>query len=249
MASAPEPHPDPQPGPRLTPDLVAQRELLPEATTRLVRTVDGLADDDFGTPSLLPGWTRAHVVAHLALNSEGLAAALTGIVQDEPAPVYASQEARDGDIEALAKADPGELRDRLLAGTTLFDDAVGALPEDAWETRVERTPGGRTFRASATLGMRLREVEIHHADLDAGYSHAEWPPTFSGLVLESMARRGAAREPFTADPVDLDGTFAYGDGGPTVTGTAADLAWWVTGRGAGEGLSTDHGPLPGIEAW
>lgn len=243
------PDPSTDSRPALPVDLGAQRELLHEATARLVRTVDGLADDDFAAPSLLPGWTRAHVVAHLALNSEGLAGALTGIVQDEPTPVYASQEARDGDIETLAKAEPTELRDRLLGGTTLFDDAVTAVPEDAWDTRVERTPGGRTFKASAVVGMRLREVEVHHADLDAGYHHAQWPTEFSGLVLEAMARRGAAREPFTADPTDLDGTFAYGEGGPTVTGTAADLAWWATGRGAGEGLTTDHGPLPGIEAW
>ena len=42
--------------------------------------------------------------------------------------------------------------------------------------RIERTPGGdRTFAGAASRGMRLREVEIHHADLDAGYTHADWP--------------------------------------------------------------------------
>ena len=52
-------------------------ELLPEATQRLVRTVDGLDDDALAAPSGLPDWTRAHVVAHLALNAEGLASVLT----------------------------------------------------------------------------------------------------------------------------------------------------------------------------
>lgn len=255
MPPDPGPVPRPAPAPADTPapapadTVAAQRELLHEATTRLVRTVDGFEDDDFEASSLLPGWSRAHVVAHLALNSEGLAGVLTGIVQGEPVPMYASQESRDDDIATLAKAEPADLRHRLLAGTTQLDDAIAAVPDDAWETRVERTPGGRTFRAAAVAGMRLREVEVHHADLDAGYDHRDWPPAFSALVLEAMARRGAAREPFTADPTDLHGTFAYGEGGPTVTGTAADLAWWVTGRGAGEGLRPSHGRLPGIEPW
>jgi maleylpyruvate isomerase len=51
-------------------------ELLPEATQRLVRTVDRLDDEALAAPSGLPGWTRGHVVAHLALNAEGMAAVL-----------------------------------------------------------------------------------------------------------------------------------------------------------------------------
>lgn len=228
----------------------AQRQLLRDATARLVRTVDGFSDEEFAAPSLLPGWTRAHVVAHLTLNAEGLEGALTGVVQAEPVPMYASQEARDADIEQLSGAEPATLRARLLGAATELDDAIAAVPDDAWDTVIERTPGSRrTFRAGAVPAMRLREVEIHHADLGAGYSHRDWPAAFPVLVLEAMAKRGPASRPFTAAPIDLDVTFTYGEGGPTVTGTAADLAWWVTGRGAGEGLTSDDGELPRIEEW
>ena len=51
---------------------------LTEAGQRLVRTVDGFSGDDWSAPSLLPGWTRAHVVAHLALNGEALGGVLRG---------------------------------------------------------------------------------------------------------------------------------------------------------------------------
>ena len=51
---------------------------------RLVRTVDGFTGDDWSLPTGLPGWTRAHVVAHLALNAEGLVGALGGVVAGEP---------------------------------------------------------------------------------------------------------------------------------------------------------------------
>jgi maleylpyruvate isomerase len=227
-------------------------EELAEATQRLLRTVDALPDEEYGAPSLLPGWSRGHVVAHLVLNAEGLAGALTGIATGEPTTTYASTEARDADIEELAGAEPSELRTRLLAATTHLADAIAAVPDDAWDTVLERTPDGPTFAAGAVPGMRLREVEIHHADLGAGYAPADWPTTFVEWVLKSMARRGPSRTPFTADPDDLDGTWQCGDvteGSPVVRGSAADLAWWLTGRGDGAGLTTDGGTLPRIEAW
>ena len=59
----------------------AEFELLPEATQRLVRTVDGLDDEALGAPSGLPDWTRGHVVAHLALNAEALAGVLEGVIE------------------------------------------------------------------------------------------------------------------------------------------------------------------------
>ena len=233
------------------PDEIQRRRVqLQEASARLVRTVDALTPDQYREPSLLPGWSRAHVVAHLALNAEGLVAALTGVVSGEPVPMYASDAARGSDIEALSAAEPAELRERLMAGVTELDDAVAAVPDDAWGADIERTPGSdRRFRAGAVVSMRLREVEIHHADLDAGYGRHDWPPAFSALVLEGMARRGPAERPFTAAPTDLDTVFAYGEGGPTVSGSAADLAWWVTGRGTGDGLTSSDGGLPRIEEW
>ncbi|WP_167735985.1 maleylpyruvate isomerase family mycothiol-dependent enzyme [Nocardioides sp. 503] len=226
---------------------------LQDATSRLVRTVDALTDEEYAAASLLPDWSRAHVVAHLALNAEALTGVLRGIVGGEPTTMYASQEQRDADIEELAAADPSELRDRLLGSTTDLADAMAAVPDEGWDTVVERTPGsGRTFVAHAVPGMRLREVEIHHADLAAGYTRAEWPTSFSERVLRSMMKRDAGDEPFTAVPHDLAGTWQCGevtDSSPVVRGSAADLAWWLTGRDDGEGLTTDSDALPRIEAW
>lgn len=223
--------------------------LLSEATQRLVRGVDGFHGPDWGVPSLLPGWTRSHVVAHLALNAEGLAAALTGVVQLEPAPMYVSQESRDTDIEELAVAESDELRERFLASTTQLDEALAKVPDDARSSRLERTPGGPTFSVGAVPLMRLREVEIHHADLLAGYTHHDWPQEFATLLVGSAARLEAWSKPFRASATDVGEVWECGGGGPTVTGTAADLGWWLTGRGDGEGLASDDGELPRIGAW
>jgi len=225
----------------------AHLEELAEASRRLVRTVDAMAETSYAEPSLLPDWTRGHVVAHLALNAEGLAGALRGLTEGRSVPMYASQEARDGDIATLGTARPEAIRNRLLGGVTDFGHAVAAVPEDAWGTGIDRTPGQRAFKAGSVPKMRLREVEIHHADLGLAYTRADWDPAFAVLLIESMAKRDF-EVPLTVHAVDLDRTWHLGDGGPTVSGAAVDLGWWLTGRGDGDGLSSD-GELPRIEGW
>ena len=228
--------------------------LLADADQALVRTVDGLDETAYGEPSVLPGWTRAHVVAHLTLNAEGLAGVLHGAHVGEARPMYASQEARDGDIAELAGAAPADLRERFLASVGVFGEALDAMHEADWEGRFERTPGGQDLALASVPLMRVREVEIHHADLAAGYGAADWPEAFRVVLLQSMTKRPYPA-PFSVRPTDLDRTWRYGDhggsvaSGPVVSGTSAALGWWLTGRGAGEGLTSDTNELPEVEAW
>lgn len=234
-------------------DVPARLQALEAASDRLLATVEGLSPAGFAEPSVLPDWTRAHVVAHLTLNAEGLAAALSGLAAGEPRPIYASDEARDTDIDDLAGADPSEIRDRLMAGTTILDDAIAAVPDDVWGTRVERTPGGRRIRAAAFPGMRLRELEIHHVDLDAGYTTAAWSAEFAEYLLDAMAKRVSAQD-FEVRPLDSPRTWVFGSADaeypvPVVTGPVADVGWWLTGRPAGDTLHCSHGELPPIEGW
>ena len=227
-------------------------EALHEATQRLVRTVDGLDDGAWRAPSLLPGWSRGHVAAHLVLNAEGLAAALEGLVAGERVPMYVSPEARDHDIDELSAGEVAPVRDRLLASTTRFADAVAALAPEHWAADVERVPGGVTFAAAAVPAMRWREVEIHHADLGAGYTRRDWDPVFADAVVDTLATRLAEHAPgFTVVLTDAGRSREVGSvaaGAPEVRGPAADVGWWLSGRGDGEGLTCDGG-LPAIAAW
>jgi maleylpyruvate isomerase len=226
---------------------------LVRADQRLVRTVDSLDDEAYAAPSGLPGWTRAHVVAHLALNAEALADVVGGLARAEPVPMYASPEARDRDVDELAAAPATEVRDRLLGGVTQFADAVTVLPEDRWAGVVERTPGGPTFPAHQLVARRLTEVEVHHADLDAGYTPADWPRAFAVMLVESMRSR-AWPSPFRVLARDVARTWDFGPDvsgvrGPTVTGDSHAVAWWLTGRGDGSDLTVDQGRLPEVEKW
>jgi maleylpyruvate isomerase len=233
------------------PSIVA---MLDSGTRRLVRSVDKMTDEQYTQPSLLPGWTRAHVVAHLTLNAEGLSGALEGVHEGRPVSMYRSGEARDSDIAALAKAPPSALRERFMASTTVIGEWVEELADNLADTVIERTPGGRQFPAGAVGTMRTREVEIHHADLDLDYTAADWPAAFVELLMDSRANAAYAGPPFRAHATDLDRSWQYGEGGPTVSGTGSALAWWTTGRAldqvpGGDGLTSDDGQVPRMEPW
>ena len=225
---------------------------LAEAGQRLVRTVDGLTGDDWSADSLLPGWSRSHVVAHLALNGEALSAVLQGVVEGEPVPMYESQERRDSDIDELAAASPADLRERLLASVGRFVEVVQAVPDDAWDGRFDRTPGGRSLPLDAVPTMRVREMEIHHVDLGTGYSPADWPAGFAEALVDGMVRRLDPDPGFRIAPLDVAREWDVGtlDGDPpVVTGPVADVAWWLTGRPAGDRVTCSRGELPAIGAW
>lgn len=216
----------------------------------LNRTVDALSSDDLAEASLLPGWTRAHVVAHLALNGHAMARVLDHVGRGEPVAMYESDEQRDADINEFAAADPADLRDSLLAATTAISDAVAGVEDDRWSAGFSRLPGGPTWPAATVLATRRREVEIHHADLGTAYTRHDWPDDFVVELLDvvSVDRAGAGPLRLRATDLARDWTVG-GDGGPTVAGRGADLGWWLTGRSAGEGLTSEAGTLPALGPW
>lgn len=229
-----------------------QLELLAAANQRLIWTVDGLDDSTYARSSLLPDWTVGHVLAHVALNGEGLAGALRGVTSGSGTPMYESQEGRNRDIAELGTAPPSEIRARVQASTQLFDGEVASLPEDRWNVTIQRTPGNPAFRARSTVLMRLREVEIHHADLGLDYSHRDWVPAFSVQVIESATKRaGDWPVPFRVMARDLAQTWELGDGEPVsvVSGESHDLAWWLTGRDDRGTLTADRDELPEVPPW
>lgn len=229
-----------------------QPDHLTDAGQRLVRTVDGFSGDDWSAPSLLPGWARADVVAHLALNGEALGTVLRGAAEGTMVPMYPSQHDRDTDIAELAVADHAEIRERLLASLTTFQEAVVAMPDAAWSSRFDRTIGGASLPVEAVPLMRVREIEIHHVDLAAGYTVDRWPTPFAEGVVDGMVGRLEPATPFRVTPLDSDRTWEVGDTDPetaVVTGPVAQLAWWLTGRDPGDQVTSSRGDLPTVGAW
>ena len=219
------------------------------ATARLLATADRLRDDEWPRPTECAGWSRAHVLAHVALNAEGLAGAVRGLLADEPTPMYASQTARDADIETLAAQPAATIRDRLRTTSDQLAEVLDELPRLPAEASFERTPQGQRMLANYVPLLRLAEVEIHHADLRAGYGYADWPRETAVRFLERDVERYDG-PPLSAHATDLDRTYRLGspaDGDPVVSGPVAALAWWLTGRDPGDLLSSPTGTLPNLE--
>ena len=210
------------------------------ATSRYLQTLDGLASEQLAAPSLLPGWTRAHVVAHLARHALGITRALHGLASGERMPVYDSPERRNADIDETAALGDGQLRELSFAACDLWKEAIGSVTD--WDALMERGPGGPSFSADECIDMRWREVEIHHADLGAGYTAADWPPAFTTYLLGYLAADRTEDLTLRTPTREL----TVGSGGPVVEGSETDLTWWLLGRGRGDGLS---GEVPTLGGW
>jgi maleylpyruvate isomerase len=188
---------------------------------------------DLTAPSLLPGWTRAHVVAHLVGSCEALGNLLHWARTGIETPMYASVEARAAEIERRAALPPAELVRAATEGSARLLAAFEAMPAEAWGATV-RTVQGRTVPASELPWMRTRETWIHAVDLDAGAGFGHLPPELSDALLTEVAVRNDAHEDcpgVTLMPSDRDRTWAFGSGArQPVGGTAGELLGWVLGR-------------------
>ncbi len=158
------------------------------ASQRLLGTARIIDDSDLQAASLLPGWTRAHVLAHLARGSDALRNLLIGARTGQPRAAYASPEARAADIEAGARQTRGDLLDDLAAADNAFRTVSRQLSDQAWATVIDWVPGLDPFPAREILVRRLAEIELHHVDLGAGYTAADWPDSFLVVRLPEPLR-------------------------------------------------------------
>jgi maleylpyruvate isomerase len=168
----------------------AQRQLsdqIDHATQRLLGTARVIATPDLRAPSLLPGWTRAHVLAHLARGADAMRNLLVGARAGQDRSAYLSPEARAAGIEHGAGLEAKELMANLADSAMAFRVISKQLPDDAWQFEV-RILDSRRFPAAQLLTRRLVEVELHHCDLGAGYGPGDWPAAFAAMELAEPMR-------------------------------------------------------------
>ena len=229
--------------------------LVREASERLDQAVAGLDEGTIHQPSRLPGWSRAHLVTHLARNADALVNLLTWARTGVEHPMYASRADRDADIEEGADRLAKVLQEDLLAASERFMVAATGLPPRAWTAAVT-TRMQKSVLAAEVPSMRLHEVWVHLVDLDVGFSFAEIP----GAHLETLVSGALSGFTDRQDVPSARLTVALPDGRervwrlggghddrtPEVAGCAADVLAWLTGREAGEGL---RGDVPELPAW
>jgi maleylpyruvate isomerase len=229
---------------------------LGESTDRVLATADGLTDAGAAAPSRLPGWSRGHVLTHLARNADGFRNLLAWAASGDETPMYPSEEARDRGVEEGAGRPAAELAADLRVSAAAFAGAAQDLPAQAWDAPVARR--GVTFPARGILPRRLSELEIHHVDLGAGYRPDDWPAGFVAAALARVAGDFAGRPDAPACLVRPDGrdAFPIGPAGPgqaspvTVSGPPAALLAWLIGRDSGAGLDVaGAATVPVLPPW
>jgi maleylpyruvate isomerase len=178
----------------------AQRDLSDQidyATQRLLDDARTIPESELRAPSLLPGWTRAHVLAHVARGADAMRNLLTGARSGQDRAAYASAQAREAGIERGAAMSATDLMADLADSAMALRTIVKQLPDEAWRVQV-RVLDSAPFAAAGLLIRRLVEVELHHCDLGVRYSPADWPAAFAAMELaEPMRsqRQGRLRYP------------------------------------------------------
>ena len=216
------------------------------ATDELLRTAAAFTDEDVRRPSLLPGWSRGHVLTHIARNADAGTRMLTWARTGVPGFEYPSMAARADEIEAGHHRSAAELLDDVRDSADRFARAYRAVPAGAW-TRTLRWTSGKERPAAQIGEARRTEVLIHHVDLAAAYRPANWPPEFTATMLATVVAVFAARP--DAPPMrltDTDTGIEYLIGDPaeahTLQGPRTPLLAWLLGRSDGAELGTGLRP-------
>ena len=239
------------------PEILAGLLLARRGTAYFERKLAELSDDEFDGPSLLPGWSRRHVIAHVGYNARALTHLTEWAATGVETPMYATTDARNAEIEYGATLSPAALRNLSAHAAVHLNVEWRDLEPEAWKAEV-RTAQGRTVPASETVWMRTREVWLHAVDLDNGGSVTDFPAELVDRlqtdVLGAWSRRQAEEgiPNFVLRAEDRDGIRSVTggtEGGVELLGTAAALTRWVTGRGSVGVRTADGTPVPKSPRW
>jgi maleylpyruvate isomerase len=233
-------------------DLTDARRWTRDGTTLFLAAAD-LDEAALDVPRALPGWTRRHLLAHVAANAGALGNLVHWAATGEPTPMYSSPGDRAAGIEGGALLPADELGGWLRRSARALDDAMTALGDEQWQAPV-LTAQGRTVPAAEVPWLRAREVYVHGVDLATGLSFAELPGDFlTALCGDVIAKRGSAPGPaMLLQAVDSGGQWELPGQreGDTVTlsGPLADITAYLTGRA--HKLTTAGGePAPVLGPW
>ena len=206
-----------------------------------------MGEEAFAAPSALPGWSRAHVLTHVARNADALINLLTWARTGVRTPAYAGREQRDADIEAGARRAPGAIRDDVVESSDRLAQVVRQMPKASWSAQVQNAQG-RDLVAVDIPWLRAREMWIHAVDLDVGASFADMPaPMVTELLTDVTATMAQKPDCPALHLVATDGaewTVGAVDAALTVRGPAPELAAWLLGRSKGRELRTANSEKP-----
>jgi maleylpyruvate isomerase len=220
------------------------------------RKLNELRDDEFDAPSMLPGWTRRHLVAHVGFNARAVARLVEWARTGVENPMYESTSQRAEEIEFGATLPVEALRNLAAHAAVHLNVEWRDLPADAWSHEV-RTAQGRLVPASETVWIRTREVWIHAVDLGNGGRVDDFPTEVIDELLDDLIRvwtrkRADGDRDIVLEPIDRDRSYSIlgGVDDPLVVrGSAIDVVGWGIGRSSRGVVTADGDEPPRAPGW
>ena len=127
-----------------------------ESHQRLLQSLDSLTDDQCREPSALPGWTRGHVLSHLARNAESHVHVLQCAARGEVGEQYVGgAKARKEGIESHANDSAESLVNAVRKSIYALEGQWAATNSEGWQ-------GHGVNSAGASKGAYFGPVTIGH---------------------------------------------------------------------------------------
>lgn len=221
------------------------------AEALVAQYVENLSNDEVAADSLLPNWSRGHVLSHLANNARGLSNliewALTGIQKD----MYVSVEQRGIDIENDAKRPGNEIIADFLEQSKVFEANLDRLMTGPILSEEIVLGNGSHVHPHEMTTLRERELLVHLVDLDLGYKANDWTLDWSIKTLKSVSAGKRKESVKFRLLIAGDHTWTMDQNGMTdIFGTPQGLAAWLMGREPDDKLVTSDGsPLGKPPLW
>jgi maleylpyruvate isomerase len=162
-----------------------------------LEAMSGGPDADPAQPSLLPNWTRGHVLTHIARNADSFVRVLEAGRRGEVVTQYeGGAVSRNADIEAGAVRDWDTQVADVRSSAAALEDVFAT--QDRWDLSMTNASGESVPHADLPF-RRLREVVVHHADLgDAAFTPDDWPDEYVREDLRRMEMLYTSRQPMGA---------------------------------------------------
>ncbi len=229
-----------------TAPLETLRKRIQEATQRLLGDTIGISDGDWNRASLLPGWSRAHVAAHVSANADALAELIDEAGQGRSVALYSDEEVRTEGIERGSCMTGLELQICLDTSAGRLERAMDTVTD--WSAPVDLL--GRRLTLAQVPMARLSELVVHHLDLDCGLHVGRLDSALARWLLQWAELRHADDPDLPAVRLESTSglTVKLGAAGErrTVTGGDAALWGWLMGRIAADEVQGADGLNPAL---
>lgn len=222
---------------------------LSREAEQYLSTVESFHDAEFDRPSHCEGWTRADVIAHLAIAARRFVRLVDWAETGAEQKLYDYPEERESARQELTAKPREELK---VESRAALEDFVASAARLAGKLQADEVGiGPKRFPATSIPAVLIAEVVVHHADLDTQWEVEEADPdSLLNAVTAGVLNLSVKDSPGLTIVTDERDEFVIGDGSLHVEGDREGILAWIS-RGDASGIYLPEGveEAPELPAW